>query len=405
MGIGTGTVLIYRETLLPYSETFIAAQGEALGRYRAFYVGHRWGAGRGLISGASEVGGADRVVLLGAESGWGAVEKTGFKLGGWVPGRWRRSLLSLEPRLIHAHFGVDGVAALGLARRLGLPLVVTFHGYDATLDIPLPRRSPLGHLHQFWRHRGRFYQERYLQQRQRLFREAAMVIAVSQFIGDRLLVAGCPPEKLRVHYIGVDRRQLYPNPRVRQEREPVILFVGRLVEKKGCRYFLEAIAQVQEQVPEVRGVVIGDGPLRGNLEQQAREQGSAVTFLGALEPPQVWDWMRRAMVLCGPSVRAASGDAEGLGMVFAEAQTLGLPVVGFGSGGIPEVVTEGVSGLLVPEGDTTALGLALLRVVRSPELRERLARGGSDRMARDFDLHRNTAILEQLYDQVLGIKA
>ena len=389
-------ILVYRDRLLPYSETFIPAQVNALSRYRAHYVGTS-----GEPKGRSAIA-EGQFSLLEDYAKWPQVSKTAFRLAGLMPGSFRQVLQGRSPQLIHAHFGPDGVFAAAIARQLRIPLIVTFHGYDAALKLS-PEHwvgpNPLAQAHQFLRHRGTFYKRRYVEQRRQLFTEAAQVIAVSDCIRQHLLAQGCPADKVRVHYIGIDLNQFEPDPTI--QRQPIVLFVGRLVEKKGCGQLLQAMTDVQKLHPEVRTVIIGDGPLRSSVEQQARQSLERVEFLGAQPASVVRHWMNQAQLFCVPSQRTAQQDVEGLGMVFAEAQAMGLPVVSFASGGVPEVVDHGVTGLLVPEGDVDALGKALLRLLADRALREKMAIAGQQHIAKKFDIATNTPLLEEIYDHAL----
>ncbi|MEO1592523.1 MAG: glycosyltransferase, partial [Cyanobacteria bacterium J06632_22] len=288
----------------------------------------------------------------------------------------------------------DGGFAIPLAKRLKIPLVVTFHGYDATWTHP-KRGLQWGDL---LTQRGRFFRTLLLEKRTATFTAATRIIAVSSFIRDCLLKLGCPAEKITVHYIGIDTDLFHPDPGV--EREPVVLFVGRLTEKKGCEYLIRAMARVQQSHPEARLVIIGEGPLRSQLTALAQHSLKNCTFLGVQPPASVRDWMNRAYCLCGPSITAASGDAEGLGMVFAEAQAMALPVVAFASGGIPEVVQHQQTGLLVSEKDSPGLAAAITTLFESPAQRNIYAQAGIQHIHQTFNLKQNTQKLEEIYDQV-----
>ncbi len=389
-------VLIYRDRLLPYSETFIPAQVEAMARYRGHYVGVT----------AQQPGielDSDRLHLLENQVRWPQASKTAFRLLKRIPRNFLKALQAQSPRLIHAHFGPDGIFASHLAQQLQIPLIVTFHGYDATLSLT-PEQARAGHhfgsqLHQLLYHRGTFYKRRYVEQRSQLFAQSAQIIAVSDCIRQQLVAQGCPDDKIQVHYIGIDRSKFEPDPTIQRER--VVLFVGRLVAKKGCASLLSAMELVRSLHPDVRVVVIGDGPLRSQLEQQAQASRCSVEFLGAQPSAVVRDWMNRARIFCVPSQVTEQRDIEGLGMVFAEAQAMGLPVVSFASGGVPEVVRHGKTGLLAPEKDVEALGKALHRLLDDGELWGKMAVAGQQHIAENFDLAKNTPQLEALYDEVL----
>jgi colanic acid/amylovoran biosynthesis glycosyltransferase len=410
-------ILIYRDTLIPPSETFIPAQVGALTRYQACYGGTIRSTpslplnaeaiclGDGLGDGLGPGLAPGLAIAAAWERQLAPLWKTRFKTLGQIPPAWLDRLRQRNPRLIHAHFGPDGTFALPLARALGVPLVVTFHGYDATMAGSGEARSALALTRQFIQQRGTFYREQYLRRRSRLFAEADCIIAVSQFIADRLLAAGCPPEKLRVHYIGIDRSLFVPRSRGSSPDGPILLFVGRLVEKKGAADLIQALAQLRSsgQFPQApRLILIGDGPLRSALEAQAQSSNINAQFLGHQSPEAVRQWLSRADIFAVPSRIARSGDGEGLGMVFAEAQAMGVPVVSCRSGGVPEVVCDGKTGLLVPEADPAALAAALGQLLADETLRHNLGAAGPKWVADRFDLQTNTAQLETIYDEMLA---
>lgn len=280
--------------------------------------------------------------------------------------------------------GQDGAIALPLARQLGIPLVVTFHGLDATATDRVLRRSGLNY-------------RIYLRRREALKQEARLVIAVSEFIRGKLLERGWPEDKVVVRYIGVDTEFFRPDPEV--VRVPVVLFVGRLIEFKGVEHLIAAMRTVQARIPEAELVIAGTGGRRRRLEDQARESGVRAQFLGSISPGEVRAWMNRAKLFCGPSLTVSTGQTEAFGMVFAEAQAMGLPVVSFASGGIPEAVAHGQTGLLAPEGDRKALASNIESLLRDNPLWERMSVAAIQRVREHFDLRRQTAMLEDLYDR------
>ena len=306
----------------------------------------------------------------------GKLQRARFRLLG--PSRQlQSSLAAWHPVLIHAHFGPDGCNAIRVAEALNVPLVVTLHGYDVTVKDDLMPRS-------------------YTRRRHLLQLRAARFICVSEFIRQQAIAKGFPAEKTLVHYTGID--VAFFNPQQMTHRNPVILFVGRLVPKKGCEYLIRATARVQEVMPNAELVIIGDGPLRQELERQASSVLKTFRFLGPQEPVVVKDWMNRAMIFSMPSVVADSGDAEGFGMVFAEAQAMGLPVVSFASGGIPEVVGQERTGFLVTERDCDALASKLLLLLQDNGLWNRLSHAGQENARRLFDIRKQAAALENIYE-------
>jgi glycosyltransferase involved in cell wall biosynthesis len=364
--------LVFRKRILPWSETFIAAQSGAMTRYAPVLVGYSHDPG-----GAAYIVGRP-TLLLHDHSAFPALEKFLLKSVGRAPRRWLRAIASTNPRVLHAHFGSSALPASHVARALGIPLVVTYHGMDITV---------------------RAKTEAEAERRRRVFATADRVIAVSQFIAGALRAAGCPEEKIAVHYIGVDTARFAPGrwPRAVDE----VLFVGRLVEKKGVIHLLRALEVVRrESGTNARLTVAGDGPLREPLVREAERLGVHTTFLGVQTPEQVRGLMQRATVLCGPGIADTRGNAEGLPITFLEAQACGLPIVVSASGGSGEGLVEGTTGFLFQPGDEPALAGHLSRVLGDRALQGRMSTAARAHMEREFDLARQTARLEDLYDEV-----
>jgi glycosyltransferase involved in cell wall biosynthesis len=375
-------VAIFAEPLLSPSMTFVRAQASALTRFAPLYVSPQ------RASPSLELP-SDRTVVLcdnpRASQFWNWLQQVPFKVFGYDP-RFFQRVAAHHPVLLHAHFGPAGLTALPLARWLKIPLIVTIHGYDATVaDVDLARSH----------YRARAY----LRKRHVLQKEAALFIAVSEFLRKQLIARTFPEDRILVHYTGVDTNFFQPAPSVL--RGPVVLFVGRLTEKKGCAYLLRAMQEVEQAVPAAELVVIGDGPLRHELEELAKTILHKYCFLGWLPTETVREWMNRARVFCVPSVRAPSGDGEGFGMVFAEAQAMGLPVASFSSGGVPEAVLHGKTGLLAAEGDWRALARNILALLENGNLWREMSEAGQKRVREFFDLTKQTAKLEGTYGSVL----
>jgi glycosyltransferase involved in cell wall biosynthesis len=310
----------------------------------------------------------------------GRVQELAFKYTG-CSGKLTQMLRASEPALVHAHFGTDGCHAIPVAQSLGVPLIVTFHGYDATLrDAELKRLGWDSSL--------------YVARRKALH-NADLIICVSKFIRRQLLNQGFPEHKLLVHYIGTDTGLFTADPRM--PRQPIVLFVGRLVEKKGCEYLIRAMEIVQQAAPGAELVIIGDGPQRSMLETLAKTTLRQYRFLGAQPVMVVREWMNRATLFSVPSITANSGDAEGFGMVFAEAQSMGLPVASFASGGIPEAVKNGETGLLAPERDVESLARNIVFLLAQRGVWSRFSEAGRQRVRQLFDLCTQSAALEQIY--------
>lgn len=167
-----------------------------------------------------------------------------------------------------------------------------------------------------------------------------------------------------------------------RSRRRSVLYAGRLSPSKGIDILLRALVQVHAAHPDVTVDFIGDGPMRGEYEAMAEELGVAgiCTFHGALPKPELIENMATAAILVSPSRR------EAFGLVNLEAHSVGTPVVATRIDGIPEVVTDDETGLLVPPEDPEALAAAIVRLLENEELRSRLGRGARVRFETVFDI-------------------
>ena len=187
--------------------------------------------------------------------------------------------------------------------------------------------------------------------------------------------------------------------------EPVrILTVGRLVEKKGIDLGLQAVAALRSRGVELCYDVVGDGPLREPLEEVIRKLrlSDVVRLHGAREGSYVRERLAEAHLFLLPSVTAADGDQEGTPVSLMEGQACGLPVLSTLHSGIPEVVADGQSGLLVPEGDSEALADGLSTLVARADDWPEMGRRGREHVAHEYDLDDWTDRLLTLYDTVIG---
>jgi glycosyltransferase involved in cell wall biosynthesis len=380
-------VLVYRHGLLPISETFIKDQVLAYQHWRGVLIGRRTTPGLDLD---------DLDVRLLRASRWPIVDRLWWRAmrsTQRAPAPVADRLREEAPSLLHAHFGLDGVEAWPLARALDLPMVVTLHGYDINIAREFWEAGAFG--------RGfRRYPQRLL-----ALADAPRVrfVAVSQAIRRRAVAFGLPGEKIDVRHIGVDRRRFAPSGRPIAERARNVLFVGRLVEKKGCAHLVRAMAAVRSRAPAARLTIIGDGDERVALQRLVAGLGVRATFLGAQPAVAVARELEQARVLCLPSVAAANGDTEGFGQVLLEAQACGVPVVTSARGGAEEGICDGVTGFAFAEGDEPALADRLTRILVNDHLATTMSVEATRFVARSFDLDRCTEALEMLYNDIINI--
>ena len=370
-------VIIFRELLLPPSETFVLAQARSLSRYSPVFCG--------LTDVPQPLPVPHPIHLTERALPFSRLMLEGYRRLQWAP-RFHQRVRQAKPALIHSHFAVDATDALGLQQSVRVPLVVTLHGFDvATSDETFALR-PSGC--------------RFLRRRPRLWQTAAHFICVSRAIRDMALHAGYPEQKLSVRYIGIDCDRFQPALEAGRE-DNLILFVGRLVEKKGGEYLIRAVGELRDRGIPARLVMVGDGALRAELEQLAQELHVPAEFEGVQKSDTVRSWMRRARVLCNPSVTARSGDSEGLLIVLAEAQAMGLPVVSTRHSGIPEIVRHGETGLLAAERSVAELSSHLERMLTDRPFWSACSQRASAWIRESFDIRKCTAGLEEVYDQAV----
>ena len=367
----TSTVAIFRKRLLSYSETFIADQGRFLPTYRPLFCGyHRDNSGLQLLDGETQI-------LLDQHSAASALSKLMLRYGTGGGKRWIAAIARENPALIHAHFFNDGIDAMKIASRLDIPVVTTVHGHDITKHENAQSGNNVN---------------------RRFFEQVDRVIAVSDFIADQALSKGCPEHKLVQHYIGIDLQKFH-QPK-QESDQPSLLFVGRLVEKKGCTYLLQAMARLKARFPELQLTIIGDGDLAPTLQQEAAQRQLNVVFAGTASAAEIRDHLARSWLFVAPSITAQSGDAEGLGMVFLEAQALQTPVVSFRSGGLVEAVEDEETALLSEEKDVAGLTENIANLLENSELRHNMGVAGRRRVEEHFDLRKQCEKLEAIYDNL-----
>lgn len=377
-------VIVHRSDVLPYSETFIKEQMQACVRWKTVLVGTRK-----VDEGLPLDGLAFEFLQEGTRSRLGSLSgKLCGHLGLPMPGSVDR-LRRLQAALVHVHFATDAVALWPTLQRLGCPVLVTLHGYDINVHREWWEQGHGGRL-------GRRYPGRLLKMARS---DQVRFIAVSEAVRDTAISFGIDAKKIGVHYIGVDTRRFLPNGKAAGEREPRILFVGRMVEKKGGAHLIAAFAAIRQQLPGAQLVMIGDGPLLASYRTLAHELKVAVEFMGRQPAAVVRAEFARARVFCLPSVTAENGDAEGLPIVIMEAQSMGVPVVTSARGGATEGIVDGETGVAFPEGDVHALTQGLLRILCNAELANEMGRKARALAERRFDLQRCTAGLERQYDE------
>lgn len=311
------------------------------------------------------------------------------------PSEARRALVEIEAtgaRVLHVYFGHIGVhlepllrmcAERGADGRARLPVVVSFHGADAQVDLERPA------------HRAAML---------RMFDLAQALLVRSESLGASLAACGAAREKIRLHRTGVPLDRLaFVQRRAPEDGAWRCLQACRLIPKKGLFASLVAFAEFRRRWPKASFVIAGEGPLLGALEEAAEKLGivGAVRFAGFLSQDELRAAEAESHLFLHPSEMGPDGDQEGVPNAMLEAMAHGLPVIATRHGGIPEAVEEGRSGLLVAEGDSAGLAKHMLALADSPEHYMAMSAAAAARVRAEFDLARQGRRLEGIYDEVL----
>jgi glycosyltransferase involved in cell wall biosynthesis len=289
--------------------------------------------------------------------------------------------------VLHAHWAIPtGPPAVFAARRIEIPSVITMHGGDVYVNPEQGYDFPT-----------RWYVRPPLRW---TLRHANALTAITEDCRQHALRAGAPDRSIRLIFNGTDLRRFSPAPNgtgVDPRFGPQMIFACRqLFPRKGIRFLVEAVARLKPRFPQLKLVLAGDGFERPALVKLAEKLGIGddVTFLGWVPNVTLPQYYRAAAISVIPSLE------EGFGIPAAEAMGCEVPVVASDAGGLPEVVEHGVTGLVVPRGDTPALAEAIGSLLEDPERRRRMGIAGRERALRLFDWDRSAEQFERLYLEV-----
>ena len=363
----TPNILAYSDKLFTPSESFIPRGYRSFSRLNPVFVGHE---DKGPVPHGMQA--------FNLNAYHGALGEAGFKQAGVISEKLDGFLKELAPVAIHASFGKSGAYALPLARHLKIPLIVTYYGGDATKTSNKKDSA------------FRVYNRR----RSRLWREAELILPCSDFIRRELVEAGAPEHKMVVHHNTADPEKFSPG-----DKSNLLLFAGRWTEKKGISTLIKALAELGSELDGWTVRLIGDGDLKPGLVAELEAAGVAAELPGWVPADNMPEHFAEASIVCVPSQRAKSGDAEGLPLVCIEAMLSGCALAATYHAGIPECVKDGETGYLVEEGDHKALAANLRKMLNDPDQTRRMGEAGRELALEDFNLAKQSKKLEtMIYD-------
>lgn len=297
--------------------------------------------------------------------------------------RWVVPFIKGDFDIIQCHFGPNGIRCIPL-KKIGVraKLVTAFHGFDVTT---------------FIRQNGdEVYSD--------LFKIADLFTYNSEATKQKLLELGCPPDRMAKLPMGIHLDQIdFAERKMQSDNRINVLSVGRLVEMKGREYAIRAMARIIREFPNVTYNIAGDGPLRRSLQELIDNlgMGHAVKLFGWVDSEQLDELYRSSHIFLHPSVTASNGNMEGQGVVLAEAQGHGMPVVATNHNAFPDSIVDGLSGFLVSERDVDALVEKLRYLVEHADVWPQMGRCGREFVEKKFDSKILNKRLERIYQETL----
>jgi colanic acid/amylovoran biosynthesis glycosyltransferase len=289
-------------------------------------------------------------------------------------------LIRRQVDVVLAEYGPTACAILNSCQAANIPLVAHFHGFDAFQYSTIEE-----------------YKERY----QRLFEQAACLIAASKSMANQLCFLGAKADKIAVNHYGVSTSKFQGGKP--GQSPPYFVAVGRFVEKKAPHLTVLAFRKVVDQIPEAQLTMIGDGPLLEACKQItfALNLQKHVSFRGACSPDEIVQEFQKARAFVQHSLRTGNGDSESLGVVFLEAGAMGIPSIATRHDGIPEVVIDGETGLLAEEGDIEQCAIHMISLAKNPALAQTLGDAAYQRIISQFTEEKSLSGLYTIIENVL----
>lgn len=362
----SATLAIFSPNQNAYSETFIQAHRQLPFDIRFYYGGWvpYWLEGKSMMTLPWKL----------------RIEKKLQKRFSPAEKKLMYSLKNEQVRVVLAEYGPAAAECLPVVQFLKLPLIVHFHGHDASVNNLVNG-----------------YKERY----QRVFEYASAVVAVSQKMKNDLLEMGCPAAKLILNPYGPNPEFFTLNPQYSNQQ---FLAIGRFVEKKAPHLTLLAFHKALQQFPDAHLKMIGDGPLWQVCKDLVIHLGmeNRVELLGVQPPAKIQMEMEQSLAFVQHSVTAKDGDSEGTPVAVLEAQAAGLPVVATEHAGIPDVVVHNQTGLLSKERDVETMANNMLSILQEDGLAQRLGTIGRKRIQEHFTMERHLQTLTDCINKAVN---
>jgi glycosyltransferase involved in cell wall biosynthesis len=350
-----------------YSETFIQAHKHYLDGEICFYYGEN-----NFLEGNTI--GSRKKGLIGK-----VYERLSASLCGLQLDEYRlySSFKKNKIEKVLAEYGISGVKVMHVCKKLNLPLIVHFHGYDAYMDNVVAT-----------------YADAYLE----LFNTAYKVIAVSKNMVDQLQKLGCPEHKI---VYGVYGPEIIFFENERAPKRNMFLSIGRFVDKKAPYYLILTFQKVLEADPDATLVIAGDGPLYETCKNMvsAMRLEDKIFLPGVIKPEQYRAYLKNATAYIQHSIRSRNGDAEGTPVAILEAMAAGVPVVSTKHMGIDDVVVDVETGFVVEEHHVFEMSDKMIQLIQNPDWVIEMGKKGRTRIANHFSMQKHIDTLNAIIKQ------
>lgn len=288
------------------------------------------------------------------------------------------SLKKKKIEIVLAQYGTTAYKVVEICKFLKIPLITHFHGYDASVKNVIDRCN----------------------QYKDVFSYSTYIIAVSKEMKSNLENLGCPSEKLVYNVYGPSKLFLEQIPEFSNQ---TFLGIGRFVNKKAPYYTILAFKKVHDQFPETKLIIGGTGELYESCLNLIRYLNleKSISLPGIISREQFLNYLKSAFAFVQHSVTAINGDQEGTPLAVLEASAAGLPVVSTKHAGIPDVVVDNKTGLLVEEHDVDAMAQKMMDLLKNQTLAKQFGSNGKERIKTNFTLKRHLDVIDGLIDKTI----
>ena len=353
-----------------YSETFIQEQKKGL-RGKIFYYYN------GEVPQALEGFGTltNRAVTWSIK----IKRKLGFKTFSIAETAFLHSLKKNKIQVVLAQYGTTSFRITKICKKLNIPLITHFHGYDASI------KSVIDNCENY----------------KTVFEYSSFVIAVSLYMQKQLIALGCPEEKAIYNTYGPNDSFLSVDPKFTNS---TFVAVGRFVNKKAPYYTLLAFKKAHNRFPEAKLIMGGTGELFESCSNIVKAFGleDAVLLPGIINQTQFVGYLSEGLAFVQHSITAQNGDQEGTPVAVLEASAAGLPVISTKHAGIPDIIIEDETGFLVNEHDVDAMAAKMMLLLENKKLAKTLGNNGKERIKNNFTLKRHLDVINLLIEKSIA---